>query len=187
MTAKPATPVQVPQLIAGEFRQSRSTDWIEVTDPATQAVIARVPCATDEEMAQAIASAKEAFKTWRNVPVPTRARVMLKYQELLKAHHDELATILAKETGKTFEDAKGDVWRGIEVVEHAANIPSLLMGETVEVETEGSVVRRADNDAAVKFTGLTESSRRKLARVRDLQQAQEFLRSQVHMPEQHAV
>src|SRR5690606_20568705 len=64
--------------------------------------------------------------------VPTRARVMLKYQELLKKHHDEIATILAQETGKTFEDAKGDVWRGIEVVEHAANVPSLLMGETVE-------------------------------------------------------
>lgn len=125
-------PTSVPQLINGEFRQSQSSDWIDVTDPATQAVIARVPCATDAEMALAIASAKEAFQTWRNTPVPTRARVMLKYQELLKAHHDELATILAKETGKTFEDAKGDVWRGIEVVEHAANIPGLLMGETVE-------------------------------------------------------
>ena len=65
-------------------------------------------------------------------PYPTRARVMLKYQDLLKTHHDELAEILAKETGKTFEDAKGDVWRGIEVVEHAANISSLMMGETVE-------------------------------------------------------
>lgn len=132
MTAKPATPVQVPQLLNGEFRQSQSSDWIDVTDPATQAVIARVPCATEAEMTLAIESAKEAFKTWRNTPVPTRARLMLKYQELLKVHHDELATILAKETGKTFEDAKGDVWRGIEVVEHAANIPSLLMGETVE-------------------------------------------------------
>lgn len=57
---------------------------------------------------------------------------MLRYQHLLKEHHDELATILAQETGKTFEDAKGDVWRGIEVAEHACNIASLLMGETVE-------------------------------------------------------
>jgi malonate-semialdehyde dehydrogenase (acetylating)/methylmalonate-semialdehyde dehydrogenase len=57
---------------------------------------------------------------------------MLRYQHLLKEHHDELATILAKETGKTFEDAKGDVWRGIEVAEHACNVASLLMGETVE-------------------------------------------------------
>jgi malonate-semialdehyde dehydrogenase (acetylating)/methylmalonate-semialdehyde dehydrogenase len=66
------------------------------------------------------------------VPVPERARLMLRYQALLKEHHDELGEILARDTGKTFEDAKGDVWRGIEVVEHAANIPTLLMGETVE-------------------------------------------------------
>lgn len=132
MNAQSRQPVRVAQLIAGEFQQSQSQQWIDVTDPATQAVIAQVPCATPEEMTAAIESAKAAFKTWRDTPVPTRARVMLKYQELLKKHHDELAELLAKETGKTFEDAKGDVWRGIEVVEHAANIPSLLMGETVE-------------------------------------------------------
>ena len=57
---------------------------------------------------------------------------MLRYQQLLKERHDEIATVLAQETGKTFEDAKGDVWRGIEVVEQAANIAPLLMGETVE-------------------------------------------------------
>lgn len=127
-----SSPIQVQQLINGEFQHSSTSEWIDVTDPATQAVIAKVPCTTADEMQQAIASAKAAFKVWRDTPVPTRARVMLKYQELLKSHHDELAEILAKETGKTFEDAKGDVWRGIEVVEHAANTPSLLMGETVE-------------------------------------------------------
>lgn len=132
-----ATPQQVPQLIAGEFSQSQATEWIDVTNPATQDVIARVPCATEVEVSAAIESAKAAFKIWRDTPVSTRARVMLKYQELLKAHHDELAEILALETGKTFEDAKGDVWRGIEVVEHACNIPSLLMGETVENVANG--------------------------------------------------
>ncbi|MBX2859280.1 MAG: CoA-acylating methylmalonate-semialdehyde dehydrogenase [Cellvibrionaceae bacterium] len=123
---------RVPQLIAGEFTQSATSEWIDVTNPATQELIAQAPCATPAEVRQAIESAKQAFVEWRDTPVPTRARVMLKYQELLKQHHDELAEILAKETGKTFEDAKGDVWRGIEVVEHACNIPSLIMGETVE-------------------------------------------------------
>lgn len=127
----------VPQLIAGEFAQSQSDTWIDVTNPATQEVIAKVPCATPQEIQAAISSAEKAFENWRNVPVPTRARVMLKYQELLKTHHDELAEILSSETGKTFEDAKGDVWRGIEVVEHACNIPSLLMGETVENVANG--------------------------------------------------
>ena len=123
---------QVPLFIDGEFTQSRTDHWIDVTNPATNAVIARVPEATDDEMQQAIASAADAFKIWREVPVSERARLMLRYQALLKEHHDELAEILSQETGKTFEDAKGDVWRGIEVVEHAANIPSLMMGETVE-------------------------------------------------------
>ncbi len=123
---------KIPQLIAGRFEQSHSETWLDVVNPATQEVLAHVPCATEAEMNHAYESAREAFQVWRNTPVSTRARVMLKYQELLKSHHDELATILSQETGKTFEDAKGDVWRGIEVVEHACNIASLLMGETVE-------------------------------------------------------
>ena len=61
----------------------------------------------------------------------------MRYQALLKEHHDELGEILAHDTGKTFEDAKGDVWRGIEVVEQAANIPSNMMGETVENVANG--------------------------------------------------
>lgn len=128
---------KVPLFIDGEFIQSTSEQWIDVTNPATQEVIAQVPCATQAEMQRAVASAKEAFLTWKEVPVSERARVMMRYQALLKEHHDEVATILASETGKTFDDAKGDVWRGIEVVEHAANIPSLLMGETVENVARG--------------------------------------------------
>ncbi|MDX5300035.1 MAG: CoA-acylating methylmalonate-semialdehyde dehydrogenase, partial [Gammaproteobacteria bacterium] len=76
-------------------------------------------------------------------------RLMLRYQHLLKAHHDELAELLARETGKTLADAKGDVWRGIEVVEHAANIPSLMMGETVE-----NVARDIDTASWVQPLGV---------------------------------
>ena len=131
------TPVKVAQLIGGEFCQSQTEQWIEVTNPATQEVIALVPCATEQEVRTAIDSAKTAFESWRETPVSQRARVMLKYQDLLKTHHDELAEILALETGKTFEDAKGDVWRGIEVVEHACSIATLSMGETVENVARG--------------------------------------------------
>ncbi len=118
--------------IDGQSVTSRSNDWLDVTNPATQEVISQVPFATREEVDAAVASAKKAFETWKDTPVPVRARMMLRYQHLLKEHHDELATLLAEETGKNFEDAKGDVWRGIEVAEHAANVPSLMMGETVE-------------------------------------------------------
>ncbi|AAN54733.1 CoA-acylating methylmalonate-semialdehyde dehydrogenase [Shewanella oneidensis MR-1] len=123
---------QVKHYIDGEFTAGTGTSQIVVTNPANNATIAVINSATADEVHAAIASAKAAFKTWKEVPVSERARVMLRYQHLLKEHHDELATILAHETGKTFEDAKGDVWRGIEVAEHACNIASLLMGETVE-------------------------------------------------------
>lgn len=122
----------VPLFVGGEFCQSESSEWIEVTNPANNAVIAELPCATDDEMERAVASAQQTFKSWKEVAVSERARLMLRYQHLLKEHHDELAELLSKETGKTTVDAKGDVWRGIEVVEQAANIASNMMGETVE-------------------------------------------------------
>ncbi|MBU2882822.1 CoA-acylating methylmalonate-semialdehyde dehydrogenase [Psychrosphaera sp. B3R10] len=123
---------QVPLFINGEWVDSKSTRTIDVTNPATQEVIAKVPCATKAEMTAAIESAKQTFKTWKEVPVPQRARVMMNYAYLLKKHQEEIAGIICEELGKTKEDAMGDVWRGIEVVEHAANIPSMMMGETVE-------------------------------------------------------
>ncbi|RXS44198.1 CoA-acylating methylmalonate-semialdehyde dehydrogenase [Idiomarina sp. 29L] len=140
---------KVPLYIDGEFVASKSEQWIPVTNPATQEVIAEAPVATQSEMEAAVESAREAFKTWKEVPVSERARVMMRYQALLKEHKEEIAEILAQETGKTFEDAKGDVWRGIEVVEHAANIPSLLMGETVE-----NVARKIDSYSYTQPLGV---------------------------------
>jgi malonate-semialdehyde dehydrogenase (acetylating)/methylmalonate-semialdehyde dehydrogenase len=123
---------QVPLLINGEYVQSQSKEKLPVTNPATQELLAEVPLATQAEMQSAVNAAKSAFKTWSEVATPERARLMLRYQDLLKKHQRELAEILAKENGKTLADAEGDVWRGIEVVEHAANVASLIMGETVE-------------------------------------------------------
>ncbi len=140
---------QIPLFIEGAFIQSESDQLIPVTNPATQEVIAQVPCATDTEMERAIASAKATFEVWKETPVSERARLMLRYQDLLKQHHDEIAEILSEETGKTFEDAKGDVWRGIEVVEHACNIPSLMMGETVE-----NVARKIDSYSYTQPLGV---------------------------------
>ncbi|GAA0857311.1 CoA-acylating methylmalonate-semialdehyde dehydrogenase [Aliiglaciecola litoralis] len=128
---------QVPLLINGEFSASQTNEYIEVTNPASNDVIAKAPCATATEVDMAVASAKAAFQTWKEVPVPERARLMMRYQALLKEHHDEIAEILSEETGKTFADAKGDVWRGIEVVEQAANVCSMMMGETAENVARG--------------------------------------------------
>jgi malonate-semialdehyde dehydrogenase (acetylating)/methylmalonate-semialdehyde dehydrogenase len=139
----------IPQLIDGVWRDSHSRELIEVTDPATQQVLALAPNATAEEIEAAVASAKAAFLTWREVPVSDRARLMLRYQHLLKEHHDELAELLAQETGKTLADAKGDVWRGIEVVEQACNIASLMLGETME-----NVAREIDTASWIQPLGV---------------------------------
>ena len=119
----------VPLLINGEFVQSKTTEWRDVVNPATQEVIARVPMATQEELDAAVAAAKEAFKTWRYTPIGTRARIFLKLQQLIRENIKEVAAILTREQGKTLPDADGDVFRGLEVVEHAANIGTLQMGE----------------------------------------------------------
>ena len=94
---------------------STTKNWIEVQNPATQEVLCEAPCATHDEIDSAVASQKKLF-SWRETPPPERSRVMMKYQDLLKINQDEIAKILSKENGKTFEDAKGDLWRGIEVV-----------------------------------------------------------------------
>ncbi|QNN48256.1 CoA-acylating methylmalonate-semialdehyde dehydrogenase [Thermomonas brevis] len=124
-----ANAATVKLLIDGEFVESNTTHWRDVVNPATQAVLARVPFATADEVEAAIASAREAFKTWRKTPIGTRARIFLKYQQLIREHMGELAAILTAEQGKTLPDAEGDVFRGLEVVEHAASIGNLQLGE----------------------------------------------------------
>eukprot|EP00882_Tetradesmus_deserticola_P005735 GHRQ01006038.1.p1 GENE.GHRQ01006038.1~~GHRQ01006038.1.p1 ORF type:complete len:228 (+),score=82.75 GHRQ01006038.1:200-883(+) len=119
-------------LINGEFKDSSTDSWINVTNPATQDVVSRLPLTTVAEFKAAVQAAKDAFPAWRATPVPTRQRVMLKFQELIRQNWDELAKSVTTEQGKTFQDAKGDVFRGLEVVEAACGIAPLLMGETVE-------------------------------------------------------
>ncbi|MDG3749991.1 CoA-acylating methylmalonate-semialdehyde dehydrogenase [Pseudomonas aeruginosa] len=116
-------------LINGAFVESKTSEWRDVVNPATQEVLARVPFATREEMNAAVAAAKAAFATWRKTPIGVRARVFLKYQQLIRENIKELAAILTAEQGNTLPDAEGDVFRGLEVVEHAAGIGNLQLGE----------------------------------------------------------
>jgi malonate-semialdehyde dehydrogenase (acetylating)/methylmalonate-semialdehyde dehydrogenase len=116
-------------LIDGQFVESATSHWQDVINPATQDVLAQVPFATTGEVDAAVAAAKEAFKTWRKTPIGTRARIFLKYQQLIRENMSELAHILTAEQGKTLPDAEGDVFRGLEVVEHAAAIGNLQLGE----------------------------------------------------------
>ena len=132
MDASTTQNVQAPTvklLIDGKLVESKTTQWRNVVNPATQEVLARVPFATPEEVNEAVANAKEAFKTWRKTPIGTRSRIFLKLQQLIRENMKELAAILTAEQGKTLPDAEGDVFRGLEVVEHAAGIGNLQLGE----------------------------------------------------------
>ncbi|MCB1691913.1 MAG: CoA-acylating methylmalonate-semialdehyde dehydrogenase [Pseudomonadales bacterium] len=135
--------------IDGQFRASESADSIPVTNPATQQVLTNAPRTTMAEIDRAVAAARAAFAEWRTVPAPERARFMMRYQMLLKEKQDEIAEILSQETGKTFADAQGDVWRGIEVVEQACNVPAMMMGETSE-----NVARGIDTYSLIQPLGV---------------------------------
>jgi len=134
--------------IDGQLVESRA-DGIDVTDPASGEVLCEVPFATDDEIDRAVQGAKAAFRTWRDVPVPERARLLFAYQDVLKKNQEDLARALCRDTGKTLEDARGEVWRGIEVVEHACGIASLMLGETVE-----NVARGIDTYSLVQPIGV---------------------------------
>ncbi|KAK8518918.1 hypothetical protein V6N13_017819 [Hibiscus sabdariffa] len=125
------TPPRVPNLIGGAFVDSKSASAIDVINPATQEVVSQVPLTTNEEFKAAVAAAKQAFPSWRNTPITTRQRIMLKLQELIRRDMDKLAKNITTEQGKTLKDAHGDVFRGLEVVEHSCGMATLQMGEYV--------------------------------------------------------
>ncbi|MFZ3192358.1 MAG: aldehyde dehydrogenase family protein, partial [Moraxellaceae bacterium] len=129
---RPSSDLEIPRLkllINGQWVESATEQWGEVINPATQQVLAYVPYATTAEINAAIDSAQAAFASWRQVAIGVRSRIFLKYQALIRANMAELAALLTAEQGKTLADAEGDVFRGLEVVEHAAAIGNLQLGE----------------------------------------------------------
>ncbi|MFC0402471.1 CoA-acylating methylmalonate-semialdehyde dehydrogenase [Paraburkholderia rhizosphaerae] len=112
--------------INGRAVEGTSGRFGDVFNPALGSVALRVPLASVTEVDAAVAAAKAAFPAWSETAPIKRARVLFKFKELLDKHHDELAEIITREHGKVFSDAKGEVTRGIEVVEFACGIPNLL-------------------------------------------------------------
>ena len=128
---------RIPLLIGGELIQSKTSEWRDVVNPATQEVIAQVPFCTREELDMAISNAKEAYKTWRNTSMSARMRIMLNLQKLVRDNTAALAKAITLEHGKTLPDAEGEVARGLEVIEHACSITSLQLGEYAENAATG--------------------------------------------------
>ena len=123
--------------VGGERVGPSGNRFGDVFDPSTGAVQARVPLASESEVDAAVAAARAAFPDWAATAPPVRARILFRFQMLLRDHLDEIARIVSSEHGKTLDDARGSVTRGIEVVEFACGIPQLLKGEHNEGVASG--------------------------------------------------
>ena len=134
------TPTPTPtlrNLIGGSWAPSSSGATLDVWDPSTAEVLAAVPLSGPEDVDRAVARAAEAAARWRDEPVPRRARLMFRLHTLIERHAEELARLIVLENGKGIEEARGEIQRGLEVVEFAAGAPTLLMGEGLEQVATG--------------------------------------------------
>jgi malonate-semialdehyde dehydrogenase (acetylating)/methylmalonate-semialdehyde dehydrogenase len=123
---------RLPLWIGGRVHAPTTSRYGEVTNPATGEVVRHVPFANAADVDAAVRSADAALPAWRAAPSLRRARVLMRFRELMEAHKKELAKIVTQEHGKTLTDAEGSITRGIEVVEFAMGIPHLLKGEHSE-------------------------------------------------------
>lgn len=115
----------------GEFVSSESEKVLDIFDPSTGEVIAKMPSCTEGEVKKAIAAAKAAYASWSKVPPAKRAQVLYKIRSLIAERMDELTMSVARENGKAWEEAKGDVLKAQEATELACGIPTLMMGESL--------------------------------------------------------
>jgi len=123
---------RLPLWIGGRAHAPTTTRYGEVTNPATGEVVRHVPFANAADVDAAVRSAADAFAAWRASPSLRRARVLMRFRELMERHKKDLAKIVTQEHGKTLIDAEGSITRGIEVVEFAMGIPHLIKGEHSE-------------------------------------------------------
>ena len=122
----------VPNFINGVWTASGAGEFLPVTNPATGERLGTTPLSPASDVAAAVDAATRAFPSWRATPAVDRARVLFRLKALLDEHHGELARTLTMEHGKILAETMGEVRRGIENVEHACGIPTLMMGETLE-------------------------------------------------------
>ena len=130
------TPV-LRNLIGGTWASASSGGTLDVWDPSTAEVLAEVPLSGQADVEQAVERAVQAAQSWREEPVPRRARLMFRLHAILERHAEELALLIVRENGKGLDEARGEVQRGLEVVEFAAGAPTLLMGEGLEQVATG--------------------------------------------------
>src|SRR5580698_1144416 len=135
VAAPPTT--KVPNFINGRWVESRASDWLDVTNPATGETIAQTPLSNSDEVASAVEAASAAYPEWRRTPPEDRIQPLFKLKQLLEDHVDELSRIITQENGKTFTEAKAEWRRAIENVEVACGIPVMMQGYNLEDVASG--------------------------------------------------
>src|SRR6185369_13371511 len=123
--------------IGGQWVKARATDFFDVHNPAVGDIIGRTPLSTAADVDAAVQAATRAFPGWRDTPVNARAQYLYRFKALCEQHFDELARIVTTEHGKTLDEARGSVRRGIECVEVACGAPSLMQGFGLEDISQG--------------------------------------------------
>ncbi|RMY62255.1 hypothetical protein D0865_00542 [Hortaea werneckii] len=125
--------INTQNFIDNTFTESKTLQWNDLHDPATNHLVTKVPESTDAELNEAVQSAREAFKSWRQTTWLHRQQIMFKFVALIRENWDRLAASITLEQGKTFADARGDVLRGLQVAETACGITTQAPGQVLEV------------------------------------------------------
>src|SRR5262249_6526222 len=129
---QPMSAAICPVFVGGEWSRPAKAPTLPVYNPSTGDVIAEAPLCDAKLVDQAVQAAAAAFPGWRDTPPVERARVFFRYRQLLEQNFDRICQSISREHGKTLAEARGSLFRGIENVEYACGIPSLLMGDTLD-------------------------------------------------------
>lgn len=147
-------PETVENHVGGEWREPEGDDGQDVIDPATGEQVAHVRFSTEADVDEAVQSGLDAFEEWRETPVEERIQPLFRLKELLEANQEDLAKTLVREHGKTFDEAMGEIRRGIENVEVACGIPSMMQSGTLLNAAPG-IDESAPRKPLGVFAGIT--------------------------------
>lgn len=138
-----------PVFIEGEWKELKGLETSPVYNPSRGEVISGVPLCGANEVNDAVSAAAEAFPAWRDTPPVERARLFFRYRQLVEANFDRICQLVTREHGKTLAEARGSAYRGMENIEYACSIPTLLIGDTLE-----NIARGVDCETLLQPLGV---------------------------------
>src|ERR1041385_740168 len=138
-----------PVFVGGEWRRPAKVPTVPVYNPSTGEAIAQCPAGDAKLVDEAVQAAAGGLPAWRDTPPVERARVFFRYRQLLEQNFDRICQTISREHGKTLVEARGSLFRGVENVEYACGIPSLLMGDTLD-----NIARGVDCETLLQPLGV---------------------------------